>query len=65
MLPVRESGGPGRRFRQREQERTGKKGTPRCGGIAGENAGTGSDSMERIGRPPGEGLMPGSPRAGG
>jgi hypothetical protein len=40
MLPVRKSGGPGRRYRQREQERAGKKEwfAP-GGGIARKNAG--------------------------
>jgi hypothetical protein len=46
MLPARESGDLGRRYRQREQERTGEKRTVRCGGMPEKNAETCFDKME-------------------
>ena len=40
MLPVRVIGGPGRRYRQREQERTREKRTVRSAGMPEKNAET-------------------------
>jgi hypothetical protein len=57
MLPVRVIGGPGRRYRQREQERTREKRTVRSRRNAREKRGNlPRDNTERICQP-----LPGSP----
>jgi hypothetical protein len=49
MLPVRVIGGPGRRYRQREQERNyKKKGRSAAAELPEKNAETCFDKMERI-----------------